>query len=385
MDSDSEQPFHPIEISPIIEDPSIIFENFEEFGVFKITGDDDEMNKENIFQKKLNQMTLKSSDELSPMIYKEENTIKSVNNDYKLKFRSFNEEEKDSNVQIVIDNNNDIDSSDDLKKKSLLLKYFKNKDELNKKIIKNKLKKWKKIISCPNQENTCEDKKELFEIFKLFNPRKEKDIKYEFLIEESENNNNIFKATKKDKRKYKSDDIQKKIKARFLKRLRIIINENLTRVNSEKTFEFLPQCFVKCINKKNNKIVLDMTIKELLSTDFYELYNNNNNISINDESSNDTPNLLNKKRSPDQIKYQNNIEVLKYLENNDKIYKSSNFDVIEKMTFRNAYEKFLESKEFEDDIIKLIETEKQKEKPEDVKKYIKLYITKAKNYINDFQ
>ena len=73
------------------------------------------------------------------------------------------------------------------------------------------------------------------------------------------------------------------------------------------------------------------------------------------------------------------------MEKNDKIYKSSNFDVIEKMTFRNAYEKFLESKEFEDDIIKLIETEKKKEKPEDLKNYIKLYITKAKNYINDFQ
>ena len=129
-----------------------------------------------------------------------------------------------------------------------------------------------------------------------------------------------------------------------------------------------------------------MTFKELISTNFYEKYKINDDKKTNKKANNKK--LLNKKRclNPDLVKYQNNIEVLKYLENNDKIYTSSNFDIIGNMTFKNLYEKYLESKEFEDDILKLIEIEEKKNNTgsENIKKYIDDYITKAYDLINYF-
>ena len=49
------------------------------------------------------------------------------------------------------------------------------------------------------------------------------------------------------KRKYKPDDIRKKIKARFHKSIKTIINENLKKAGSKYFFSFLPQIFISSI------------------------------------------------------------------------------------------------------------------------------------------
>ena len=48
----------------------------------------------------------------------------------------------------------------------------------------------------------------------------------------------------KHKRKYKPDDIRKKIKARFHKSIKNIINDNLKKAGSKHFFSFLPQIFI---------------------------------------------------------------------------------------------------------------------------------------------
>ena len=66
------------------------------------------------------------------------------------------------------------------------------------------------------------------------------------------------------------------------------------------------------------------------------------------------------------------------MEDNKDIYKEANFDVVEKMTFRELFKEYLESKEFEEDILKLKNKDKEDEE------YIKDYIILAYNYIEYF-
>ena len=72
----------------------------------------------------------------------------------------------------------------------------------------------------------------------------------------------------KKKRKFKPDDIRKKIKARFHKTIKNIINENLKKAGAKELFDFIPQSFIGNVSKKVNNLVLDYTYKEILSSDF---------------------------------------------------------------------------------------------------------------------
>lgn len=185
----------------------------------------------------------------------------------------------------------------------------------------------------------------------------------------NENNKKIRKKAKeKRKRKEKPDDVRKKIKARFLKLVKNRINEKLKSVKSKEFFDFLPQSFVSNISKKTNQVIIDLTFKELMSKKFFEESNPTDNIKIV---------MLQKKRNPDKKKYENNKKVLKYLEKNINISKNSNFDVIGNLTFREMFNEYLKSEEFENEILKL--------KSEDnSEKYIKDYINKAYNFIDYF-
>ena len=235
--------------------------------------------------------------------------------------------------------------------------------------------------------------KKKFLVYNIFNPKGNseelKDIRRiikEVILEKikKESKMKIFNVSKKDKekiikvkrkRKHKPDDIRKKIKARFLKALRYRMNEELKYANSEKYFDFLPQCFICEITKKKNKSVLNMTLKEIMSTDFFEKYKK-----LNDGDNTLNNSMLNKKREcPDKVKYENNKEVMKYLKNNEEIKKSFNFDIIGDMTFSELFYEYLESKEFEKDILAL-KIEEGKENFE----YIKEYIIKAYDFIKDF-
>ena len=72
----------------------------------------------------------------------------------------------------------------------------------------------------------------------------------------------------KKKRKFKPDDVRKKIKARFHKIMKNIINENLKKAGSKELFDFIPQSFIGNVSKKVNNKALNLTYKEILSTDF---------------------------------------------------------------------------------------------------------------------
>ena len=75
-------------------------------------------------------------------------------------------------------------------------------------------------------------------------------------------------------------------------------------------------------------------------------------------------------------KYYHNLKVLKYLENNKEISKKSNFNNIKDMKYYEVFNEYLNSKEFEEEILRL------KIKENDI--YIKRYISKAMNLIDFF-
>ena len=197
---------------------------------------------------------------------------------------------------------------------------------------------------------------------------------------------NIYKNNKKQKqrrlkeiknRKDKPDNIRKKIKSRFLKILKTRINEKLKNAKSKLFFDNLPQCFISDISKNGNKFILDMTIKELLTKNFFEdgtSKDNNEKIFIQKKPN---PNKEKHEKNPNKEKYEKNQKVLEYLEENSDVRKNSNFNVINKLTFREIFKEYLKSEEFEIDILKL----KYKDNSD---KYIKDYINKAYNFLDYF-
>ena len=158
------------------------------------------------------------------------------------------------------------------------------------------------------------------------------------------------------KRKENSDNIRKKIKSRFLKVLKNTVNERLKTAGSKKFFKFLPQKFVSNITKEKNKVILDLTFKDLFSKNFF------------DEKKENETHIEN---------YYHNLQVLDYLEQNDDISEKSNFNIIKNMKFRQIFNEYLKSKEFEMEI-ELLKQEKESDK------YIKDYIFKACDLIDFF-
>ena len=217
-------------------------------------------------------------------------------------------------------------------------------------------------------------KKPIFKVFYLFNNRRENEINLKYTTKDIKRTINSLKETKikkffcvyKEKnkdnkvnrsRKFKPDNIRKKIKSRFFKYLIKLLNEKLILANSEKKFKTLQQCFITPITKKNRdtKKILNMTLKELITTDFNRMFG----------------------KKSDSNTYNKNMETIKYLEENRLIKEKINFDFICQMTYQDLFNEFLESKEFVEDINRL----KRKNERTD---YIKDYIIKAHNFIDYF-
>ena len=86
----------------------------------------------------------------------------------------------------------------------------------------------------------------------------------------------LFLNTKKERknnknviyRKLKPDSLRKKIKARFHKKLKQIINTKLKEVGSKYYLDSLPQSFITNINIAFNKPLLNMTMRELFKKTF---------------------------------------------------------------------------------------------------------------------
>ena len=212
------------------------------------------------------------------------------------------------------------------------------------------------------------------ELFKMLKEAKQKKKKNRFLLFENkieEIKNSILKKRKKKsskkkekfkkKRKFKPDDIRKKIKARFHKTFKNIINEKLKQAGSLLFFDFLPQSFLSNISKEKNKEVMKLTFREILEKDFTKEIKENK---------------IHKKKV-DQTKYEKNLQVLKYLDNNNEISKKSGFDIISNMIYADILKEYFNSYEFENSIYKL----RNEEENED---YISEYLIKGKTYVKFF-
>ena len=221
-----------------------------------------------------------------------------------------------------------------------------------------------------------EENKEKYEIDKSEDIYEEKNEEMT-IINEQNNTNNDFglwkfttkkyfiasngkKKRVKKKRKFKPDDIRKKIKARFHKIIKNIINENLKKAGSKELFDFIPQSFIGNVSKKVNNKALNLTYKELLSTDF------NNELKLKLDST-----------SIDNTKYLRNQKVLHYLEENPEISERAGFDIIKDMKYIDLLKLYFISAQFENSIKQLkIENESSE--------YIQEYIYRAKTYIRFF-
>ena len=167
------------------------------------------------------------------------------------------------------------------------------------------------------------------------------------------------KEKEKDKksRKYKSDDIRKKIKSKFHKSIKNIINKNLKEVGSKKYFKPLPQSFIINITTEFNKIALNYKYEDLINIDFNSQEKNQKNQS--------------------KTNLEKNLKVLKYLKKNQKVYTKSLFSKICSMKYSDILKAYFLSSEFEESIIKL------HNKGEDTE-YLEDYINKSLNYVNYF-
>ena len=167
------------------------------------------------------------------------------------------------------------------------------------------------------------------------------------------------KKKEKKQRKFKPDDIRKKIKVRFHKKIKNIINENLKKAGSIELFSFLPQYFISNISKKFNNQYMNMTYEELLSINFSEFQK-------------EYPN-----KSCDNNQYLKNKMTLEYLKKNPEISKISGFDIVKKMKYKDIFKAYLASAEFEQSIETLKNENENAE-------YIQEYFILAKNYIEYF-
>ena len=163
----------------------------------------------------------------------------------------------------------------------------------------------------------------------------------------------------KKSRKYKPDDIRKKIKVRFHKKIKNIINENLKKAGSNQLFSFLPQLFLGNISKKFNYQYMNKTFEEILSINFSDFQK-------------EYPN-----KECDKKQFDKNKETLQYLEKNQEISKISGFNILKKMKYRDILRNYFSSIEFEQSV-------KQLEKENEDNEYIQEYIRLSKGYIDYF-
>jgi hypothetical protein len=271
----------------------------------------------------------------------------------------------------------------DLKKKKYLeekkkMLFKQNQSEIQADINNNKFFPFTPgngLILNLNRNNESEiDKHNIFDDSKDYNEEKTSEETNRYIETINNGNDNcIFKfMTKKyyvgpdgkkkkvkKSRKFKSDDIRKKIKSRFHKALKNIINENLKKAGSKELFDFFPQCFLGNVTRKANSKYFNLTYKELLSTNF--------EIELKKE--------VNSNNEDPKSKYNKNIKIIDYLEKNPYISQISGFDLIKDMKYKDILNNYFNSKQFEDSINQLKD---EKESPE----YILNYINKAKNYVN---
>lgn len=178
--------------------------------------------------------------------------------------------------------------------------------------------------------------------------------------------NNKFDIIKP--RKEKEDNIRKKIKANFHKKLRKIINNLLKKSGAEFTFETLPQIFISDISKKTNFEVLNLTYEEIFDYSYQKLISENKT------------ELLQYRIKRNEVslkKYHKNKKTLDYLNSNPLISEKSGWKKIKSMKYIDLLKAYFNSDEFAQTISKLYKKEN--------KNYINQYIFFSKTYVTFFQ
>lgn len=172
------------------------------------------------------------------------------------------------------------------------------------------------------------------------------------LVRNEENRLKRKRGKKRRPRKENQDNIRRKIKRGFFNNSLIKkLNEKLQSIKIIKYFEKFPQHFVNDVNRKRNKDILNLTLREIFEKK--ELYSLKDKLCL--------------------YNYLHNLEVLE----SEDIKDNEEFKKIFNKTFRELYEEYINSDEFEKD-----EINRLKKKNED--EYISKYIYLAKYLLEYF-
>ena len=208
---------------------------------------------------------------------------------------------------------------------------------------------------------TNDSKKKVFKCthnnFKIFHPGNDEELPRKIINSFLEKKISITLSQRQNQRiprKNNSDSIRRKIKARFLKSLKNTINQRLKYAGSIYFFNNLPSNFINNIAINANWGILNKTFKQI----FLEKLGDNDENTVNLD------------------KRQNNILAIEYLENNKTISEISHYKYYKNMKYSNIYEEYLNSREFEEDIIDI--------KMKEDKIYLEKYVDLALNLNNFF-
>ena len=168
---------------------------------------------------------------------------------------------------------------------------------------------------------------------------------------EKEESQNFIKKKRIKSRKENKDNIRKKIKRGFFNNILCEkLNIKLRIIGSNEYFTKFPQFFASDVDRNRNKIILDMTLQEIFENSELYIYEDKNGYA----------------------NYLHNLEVVKKIKN-DNIFKK-----ILSKTFRELYEEYLDSDEFNIDEINRLKKSKMENE------YIRRYKEIAKDLINFF-
>ena len=146
-------------------------------------------------------------------------------------------------------------------------------------------------------------------------------------------------------RKENQDNIRKKIKRGFFNNGLIKkLNEKLKSIGSKKYLRKFPQHFVSDINQKRNKVLFNMTLREIFENK--ELYINEGKESL--------------------YNYLNNLKVVQ----NEEIKENRELEIIFNKTIYELYEEYINSEEF--NIIEINRLKEKKMQDDYIKRYINL-------------
>ena len=168
---------------------------------------------------------------------------------------------------------------------------------------------------------------------------------------EKEESQNFIKKKRIKSRKENKDNIRKKIKRGFFNNILCEkLNIKLRIIGSNEYFTKFPQFFASDVDRNRNKIILDMTLQEIFENSELYIYEDKNGYA----------------------NYKHNFKVVKKIKNND-IFKK-----ILSKTFKELYEEYLDSDEFNIDEINRLKKSKMENE------YIRRYKEIAKDLINFF-